>query len=128
MPEILLEACCGSAEEAVAAAKAGADRLEVCAGLGVGGVTPSRALVEVAVATGVPVVVMVRSSAGWLCPGEDERRVMLQEARDLQGLGVDSVITGALTNEGDLDVDFLRTIQDACERPVACHRLIRLCA
>ena len=61
MPQILIEACCGSVEEAIAAQVAGADRIELCAALPTGGVTPSWGMLEEARARlTIPIVAMVR--------------------------------------------------------------------
>ena len=63
--KIVLEVCVGSVADGKAAIAAGADRLELCAGLEIGGLTPSMGLVETVVAMStVPVIAMLRPRAG----------------------------------------------------------------
>lgn len=61
----MLEIACFNASSAIAAAKAGADRIELCADYGAGGVTPSMSCVhEVHDAVSIPINIMIRPRAG----------------------------------------------------------------
>ena len=64
MTRILLEVCVDDPEGFAAARAGGADRLELCAALGLGGLTPSPALVAEAARTGMPALAMIRPRAG----------------------------------------------------------------
>ena len=78
---MILEVCVDSTASALAAKRGGADRLELCADLIVGGTTPSLALVrQVKAETGLPVLVISVTTAmswprwsswpqSWLPPG-----------------------------------------------------------
>ena len=104
-----LEVCVDSAASALAAKWGGADRLELCADLIIGGTTPSLALV---------------------------RQVKAETAAALVQAGADGIVTGVLTPEGELDVDALRPIYAAARaaakaagRPIVCtlHRAFDVC-
>lgn len=104
----LLEICVDSYESAVRAAMAGADRLELCGDLLVGGVSPSTYLIrQVHEAVEIPVNVLLRPRFGDFCFTKEEKEVLLEEISFCAAEGVNGVVIGALTPEGDLDVDFL---------------------
>ena len=83
MKRVLIEVAVETVEDAEAATAGGADRLELCAALDLGGLTPTLgALHEVRAVSGLPVVVMIRPRGGDFVYDERELRVM---ARDLEG-------------------------------------------
>lgn len=120
---MLIEAYVETAEQAVAAVAAGADRLELC-GAGEGGVTPSDALVaEVHGAVNVPVHAMVRPRAGDFVYDANELQLMRVAITRLRELGARGVVFGVLTRDGRLDVERmaeLRTLARGLR--VVCHR------
>ena len=122
---ILIEACCGSIDEAIAAQDAGADRIELCAGLPTGGVTPSLGMIRQAKKLlSIPVVVMVRSKEGAVCPSEAEFQTMLEDIRCSVSEGADQLIFGCLTP--DCHVDEVRSremLVTANGIPCAFHRV-----
>ncbi len=122
---VLLEACCGSVEEAVAADGAGADRLELCAGLPTGGVTPSLGMLqEVIDRVRIPVVAMVRPREGGPCPPEADFLAAVRDVRLCVQHGATEVICGVLTPDGSIDRDRNRQLVEAADgRPVAFHRV-----
>ncbi len=83
MTRVVIEAAVETVEDAEAATKGGADRLELCAALDLGGLTPTLgALHELRAVSGLPVVVMIRPRGGDFVYDEREVRVM---AHDLEG-------------------------------------------
>lgn len=105
----LLEVCVDSAESAGYAQAGGADRLELCANLMIGGTSPVPALIrEVLRSVEIPVNVLLRPRFGDFCFTEAEKRVLLEEIAECRNLGVNGVVIGALTEEGELDQAFLR--------------------
>jgi copper homeostasis protein len=108
-----LEIAVTSAAGAVTARDGGADRVELCSALELGGVTPSQGLVEAAVATGVPVHALVRCRPGGFVYDADELDVMVREIRALVRSGVAGVVVGALREDGSLDVDAVRWFVEA---------------
>lgn len=132
-----LEVCVDSTASALAAKAGGADRLELCADLIIGGTTPSLALVrQVKAETDLPVRALLRPRFGDFCYDCYELDRMAQSAAELVEAGADGIVTGALTPEGELDTDALRPIYDAARaaakaagRPVALtlHRAFDVC-
>jgi copper homeostasis protein len=101
---ILLEVCVGSVADIDAAVTAGADRLELCSALELGGLTPSIGLVEAALSVSpVPVVVMVRPRAGGFCYDRHEFDVMLRDAGRFLEMGVSGIVFGILDRHGRVD-------------------------
>ena len=112
-----LEVCVDSTASALAAKRGGADRLELCADLIVGGTTPSAALVrQVKAEIGLPVRALLRPRFGDFCYDRYELAQMEALAAELVEAGADGIVTGALTPEGELDVDALRPIYAAARR------------
>ncbi len=132
-----LEVCVDSVASAIAAKAGGADRLELCADLVIGGTTPSLALVrQVKAETGLPVRALLRPRFGDFCYDSYELAQMEQSAAELVTAGADGIVTGVLTPDGALDVDALRPIYAAARhsaeqagRPVArtLHRAFDVC-
>ena len=132
-----LEVCVDSTASALAAKRGGADRLELCADLIIGGTTPSLALLrQVKAETGLPVRALLRPRFGDFCYDRYELARMEESAAELVAAGADGIVTGVLTPEGDLDVDALRPIYAAARsaakmahRPVVCtlHRAFDVC-
>lgn len=115
---MILEVCVDSTASALAAKRGGADRLELCADLIVGGTTPSLALVrQVKAETGLPVRALLRPRFGDFCYDRYELAQMEQLAAELVAAGADGIVTGALTPEGDLDTAALRPIYAAAAVP-----------
>ena len=129
MKKYLLEICVDSFESARRAAENGADRLELCGDLLVGGVSPSPFLIEqVAQRIKTPVNVLLRPRFGDFCFTGEEKEVRLQEIAFCANAGVNGVVIGALTPEGELDVPFLSQCMAAAgDLEVTLHRCFDVC-
>ena len=115
-----LEVCVDSAASALAAKRGGADRLELCADLIIGGTTPSLALVrQVKAETGLPVRALLRPRFGDFCYDRYELAQMAESAAELVAAGADGIVTGVLTPEGDLDTAALSPIYESARRAAA---------
>lgn len=116
----ILEVCVDSTASAIAAKNGGADRLELCADLIVGGTTPSLALLrQVKAETGLPVRALLRPRFGDFCYDSYELAQMEQTAAELIEAGADGIVTGVLTPDGALDMDALRSIYRAAHNAAA---------
>ena len=115
-----LEVCVDSTASALAAQRGGADRLELCADLIVGGTTPSLALVrQVKETTGLPVRALLRPRFGDFCYDRWELAQMKESAAALVVAGADGIVTGVLTPDGALDAEALRPIYEAAREAAA---------
>lgn len=99
-----LEVCVDSVESALAAKAGGADRLELCSNLIIGGTTPSVSLLRmVKEKTGLCTHVLLRPRFGDFLYSQYTYAQMLDEAEALLEAGADGIVSGVLTEEGDLD-------------------------
>ena len=111
MPKILIEACCGSADDALEAARGGADRVELNSALHLGGLTPSAGSLRVLrESSGVPVMAMLRPSEGGFCYSGTAFRTMLADGELLLRAGADGLVFGCLTPDGEIDEPRVRAI------------------
>ena len=102
---ITLEVSVTTPDEAVRAGAAGADRLELCAALEVGGVTPSagtllrsRERLE-----STPIYVLVRPRTGDFCYSDFEFDTILRDADWFMSNGADGIVCGVLNSRGQID-------------------------
>jgi copper homeostasis protein len=111
---VRFQSCVDSLEAAVASADGGADSLELCARLEVGGLTPAVALVEATLArVRLPVSVMIRPREGDFVYASSEVATMVDDIRAMADLGVNGVVVGALNNDGTVDDDAMDRLVDA---------------
>lgn len=124
--KILLEVCVASVEDAIAAYSGGADRLELNLGLELGGLTPSIGLLEeVKRAVELPVLAMVRPTPGGFVYTPAELRLMMRDAEMLLAAGADGIVSGALSRDGALNVEFWRSLQQLTSgRELVFHRAL----
>ena len=129
MTGALIEVCVDSMESVRAAVRGGADRLELCANLIIGGTTPSPHLIRAAAKTGVPVNVLIRPRFGDFLFTEDEKQEQLEQIAQLKELGAHGAVVGALREDGRLDVPFLSACRKAAEGlHLTLHRAFDVCA
>jgi copper homeostasis protein len=115
---LILEVIATSVEDAVEAARGGADRLEVVRDLSRHGLTPSLDLVrKIQREVPLPLRVMVRESDGFTCGCEDERRMLVDAAAAFNALGVDGIVVGWIRN-GQVDEETLARVLEAA--PAVC--------
>lgn len=120
----VLEIACDGVGSALAAQAGGADRVELFADLASGGLTPSHGTLAVArERVQLPLFVLIRPRAGDFRYGDWEGQVMQNDILHCRTLGVDGVVLGALTPEGDVDVPLCqRLIEAAGGMQVTFHR------
>jgi len=128
--KITLEVCVDSAHGLAAALDGGADRIELCGALDVGGLTPSSGLLRLAASSPVPVVAMIRPRGGDFCFDDAEIELMLHEIDAVAAAGLQGVVLGASLPDGQLDWPTLqRLVRRATDQGLRCtlHRAIDLC-
>lgn len=124
MPNPLIEICVEGIDGLAAAQAAGADRVELCASLLEGGLTPSMGVIKQAMAVAmIPFHVIVRPRGGDFLYSELEFLTMLDDVRACRELGVAGVVVGCLTPDGRIDEARMTELTEAA-RPmkVTCHR------
>ena len=121
-----LEICIDEEASAAAAVAGGADRLEVCSALSVGGLTPTIELVtRLRAEIELPLHAMVRPRAGGFVYEVAERKQMLREIAQLADAGCEGVVFGALTSDGAIDSPLIREfVRAAGELHCTFHRAI----
>lgn len=124
-----LEICAGSVESAIAARDGGAQRIELCAALEVGGVTPSAGVIaQTRKVEGLVLNVIIRPRGGDFLYNEHEIACMEQDIHTCRQLGADGVVIGALTAEGDIDTAVCRRLIAAADgMSVTFHRAFDMC-
>lgn len=125
----ILEICAGSVESAIAARDGGAKRIELCAALEIGGVTPSAGLIaEARKVEGLTLNVIIRPRGGDFLYNSYEAAAMEQDIRNCKLLGCDGVVIGALTPDGEIDTTLCQRLIDAADgMSVTFHRAFDMC-
>lgn len=122
---VTLEIAVQDVAGAVVARDGGADRVELCTALGVGGLTPSLGLVEAVAATGVETHVLVRPRAGGFVHTPQEVDVMVSDVAHVLRAGAAGVVIGALRADLTLDLDAMeRLVAAAGGAVVTLHRCL----
>lgn len=111
---MLLEVCVDSLESARAAIRGGADRLELCSALALGGLTPYAALLkQIRADSDIPVRCLMRPRAGDFLYTPEEIELMAAQIHELKDAGADGFVIGCLTPDGDLDTEAMKPLIDA---------------
>lgn len=122
----LLEICVDSLASARAAIAGGADRLELCSALSIGGLTPYCGLLQqIRRESSIPIRCLMRPRAGDFLYTPEEIDLMAMQIRVLRDAGADGFVIGCLTPEGNLDkAAMLPLIEAAGGTPLTLHRCI----
>ena len=119
-----IEICVEGVDGFVAAQNAGADRVELCASLLEGGLTPSLGTIRATLAVAkIPFHPIIRPRGGDFLYSDLEFQSMLEDIRAIRDLGVAGVVFGCLTADGRIDEPRMTALV-AAARPMAvtCHR------
>lgn len=99
-----LEICANSIESALNAQNGGADRVELCTELSVGGVTPSKGMIQMArELLDIPLYVLIRPRSGDFHYSIMELEIMKEDIAYCAEIGCDGVVIGALTQDRKID-------------------------
>jgi len=105
---MLVEICATSVQSAVNAQQAGAERIELCSELAVGGITPSYGLVkQITKEISIPVFALIRPRSGDFVYSDFEFQVMKTDIEICKELGCKGIVSGVL--QDDFSIDLLRT-------------------
>lgn len=122
----LIEICCCSADDAITAARNGADRIELNTSIECGGLTPSIGMLETVKAhVSTPVIAMIRPRTGGFCYTSFEFESMKRDAQRLLDCGADGIAVGILNEDGTFDLERMKEMVNIAKgqgREVVCHR------
>jgi copper homeostasis protein len=128
LADILLEVCVDDPTGLADAIAGGADRIELCSALGLGGLTPSYGLMQAAAGCGIPCMAMIRPRAGDFIFTAVGVAVMRADIRAARAAGLAGVVIGASRADGGLDADVLADLlAEAKGMDVTLHRAIDMC-
>ena len=129
MARVLLEVCVDDPAGFEAAASGGADRIELCSCLAVGGLTPSRGFMAFAARSFLPVRAMIRPRAGSYVFSDTEIAIMHRDIDSARAAGLAGVVIGANLASGNLDEKTLARLADhASGLDMTLHRCVDLTA
>ncbi|MBP1924840.1 copper homeostasis protein [Sedimentibacter acidaminivorans] len=103
---MILEVCVDSYTSLMIAKDAGADRIELCSSLNIGGITPSYGLMKMAKEVeDIEIFVMIRPRSGDFLYDNNEFQTMKRDIEIVKELGFDGIVTGILLSDGRIDID-----------------------
>ena len=122
----VLEICVDSLASARAAIAGGADRLELCSALLAGGLTPYEGLLrQIKAESNIEVRCLMRTRPGDFLYTPEELELLRMQILQLKAAGADGFVIGCLTAEGDLDMDAMKPLVEACGgKGITLHRCI----
>ena len=129
MKDYILEVCVDSVESAKAAVRGGADRLELCTNLVIGGTTPGVSqFKQIRKACDIPINVLIRPRYGDFLYTDYEFQMISEDAQMFRDLGADGVVVGFLKPDGNLDMDRLKVLREnAGAGSMTLHRAFDVC-
>jgi copper homeostasis protein len=119
-----IEICANSFQSALNAQNACADRIELCAELAVGGVTPSYGLLkQVLSKLSIPVYVLIRPRSGDFCYSDDDFEIIKQDINLCKKLQCDGIVSGVLHQDMTIDIQRTKELVDLADPlPFTFHR------
>lgn len=103
---MLLEICANSYRSAIHAESAGANRIELCSELAIGGITPSFGLIKKVTETlKIPVFVLIRPRSGNFTYSDDEFEIMKYNILQCKALGCSGIVSGVLNKDNTIDIE-----------------------
>ena len=128
---ITIESCCTSLEQALAAQSRGANRIELCIDLSVGGITPTHDLIRQTISQlSIPVNVLVRDAKCLdFVYDNDSLNRMINDIEFCRMAGAAGVVIGALNSDGYIDIPTMQRLMAAAQSlSVTFHRAFDVCS
>ncbi|MEO1261571.1 MAG: copper homeostasis protein CutC [Bacteroidota bacterium] len=122
----ILEACVETLEQALLAERSGADRIELCADLSVGGLTPNQELLEqIQKHLTIPIMAMARPRGGNFCYSSEEQEKIKEAINLFKKLKIKGVVFGFLTKKNKIDISLTKAmVAHASPLEVTFHKAI----
>ena len=129
MKKYTLEICVDSVKSAINAQRGGATRLELCSNLIIGGTTPTKSLFkEVKKNVDIPINVLIRPRFGDFLYSDYDINIIRNEIKIFREVGVNGIVVGVLTKDGEIDVDNMKKFIDEAQNiPITFHRAFDVC-
>lgn len=126
MKKTIIESCVETLNEAITAAKRGADQIELCSDLAQDGLTPTLALTQqVSAAISIPIKVMIRPRGGNFVFQPEELRSMWDSIMEFRKINIQHFVIGMATPENTLDITAIRALCEAFpEGKFTLHKVI----
>lgn len=123
---MIKEVCVESFSEALAAEKRGADRIELCDNLYLGGTTPSYGTIKMAMEKlTIPAFPIIRPRGGNFHYSKEEIEIMKEDIKVCKSLGAKGVVLGVLTADNKVDFETLKELVDlASPMEVTFHKAV----
>ena len=123
---MIKEACVESFEKSLEAQNNGANRIELCENLAVGGTTPSYGTVKVCLEKlNIPIFPMIRARGGNFIYSKYEIEIMKEDIKIFKELGVKGIVLGCLTHDNKIDLELTKELVDlAYPMEVTFHKAI----
>ena len=123
---MIKEACVESFEKSLEAQNNGANRIELCENLAVGGTTPSYGTVKICLEKlNIPIFPMIRARGGNFIYSKDEIEIMKEDIKIFKELGVKGLVLGCLTSDNKIDLELTKELVDlAYPMEVTFHKAI----
>lgn len=123
---MILEVCIDSLASARAAVEGGANRIELCGALALGGLTPYTELLrQIRQESDIAIRCLMRPRAGDFLYTPEEIQMMAAQIRELKDAGADGFVIGCLTAQGDLDWEAMKPLIEAADGAgLTLHRCI----
>ena len=108
---MIIEACVENINEALRAESLGADRVELCDNLKIGGTTPSAGTIAMAKQLlKIPIMVLIRPRGGNFIYSSNEIEIMKHDIEICKEIGINGVVIGALTKEHTVDKELVNDL------------------
>ena len=122
-----LEICANSLQSVINAHKAGAHRVELCAGLWEAGTTPSPATIKKSCELDIKVFVLIRPRGGDFIYTDLEFDLIKEDIAICKSLGVDGIVSGVLKSDNTIDIERTQTLIELSKPlPFTFHRAFDL--
>lgn len=124
-----VEICVDNLESVITANQFPIDCIELCSALAVGGLTPNLGFIQQAQQiSAIPLALMIRPRAGDFLYSEDEIQIMLNDIATAKQLGIQAVVFGALSANGEIDLATTELLVKASQgMEITFHRAFDLC-
>lgn len=111
-----IEICSSSLESVIIANKAGADRIELCSGLNIGGLTPSSGLIQSAIKKSkIPIHCLIRPREGHFIYDKYDFETIISDIKNIRSLGISGIVVGVINNNYEINTKQLEIIVKEAE-------------